>query len=216
MEAEANARINGLTSTAGPDASSIAFLQARAHRLIENERAYGEREAFIDRVSWERRHTPDGGYPNALPPAPEPGMENREDGESERLRHVRASREREIERLHQVRRDLRRLGRRRPAPTPPYTEPDIAFIAHTGRLYRDSPVPSSLTPARSPVRLSPPDGETEVSSVRNSGPEEPLAAPNLTAARARYRELRDEVSTTKFFPASRHCVFSFKNLWTCC
>lgn len=189
--------------------ASIASLQARAHRFIESERALSERVSLSDPVSWERRHTPDGGYPNALPPAPDPELESRVERENERLRQVRASREREIERLHQVRRDLRRLGRRRPAPTPPYTETDIAFMARSARLYRDSPVPSSLTPARSPERLSPPDGEADISSVRNSGLEESSAVPNLVAARARYRELRDEVSTTDILPARHYCVFSF-------
>jgi hypothetical protein len=178
---------------------SITSLRDRAHRLFENERALSERVSLSEPLSWERRHRPDGieDYPNALPPAPDPESEvnNNLERERERLLQVRASREREIERLHQVRRDLRRMGRRRPAPTPPYTETDIAFMARSARLYRDSPVPSSLTPARSPIRLTPPEGEAELSSVRNTGPEESSDFPNIAT---RYRELREEVSTTTF------------------
>ena len=157
-------------------------------------------------MSWERRHSPDEPYSNALPPAPDPELESRINLERERehLLQVRASREREIQRLHAVRRDLRSMGRRRPAPTPPYTETDIAFMARSARLYRDSPVPSSLTPARSPVRLSPAEGEAEFSNLRNSGPEETSDLAALAAARearhARYRELRDEVSFSTLFP----------------
>ena len=162
--------------------SSIASLQARANRLFENERV-----ALSDPLSWERSHSPDviQGYDlSFLPPAPDPELE------------TRISQEREMERLHQVRRDLRRMGRRRPAPTPPYTETDIALIARTSR---DSPRPSSLTPALSPARLSPPDGEAEISRARYTEPEESDFAALVAARTSRYRALREEVSSN-FYP----------------
>ena len=160
--------------------SSIAALNAHANRFHESERT-----ALGEPLSWERRHTieslRDFDSP-ILPPAPDPELE------------ARISREREIERLHQVRRDLRRMGRRRPAPTPPYTETDMAFM----RRPRDSPRPSSLTPARSPARPSPPGADAETSSIRNDQ-ESDFAA--MVAARAsRYREIREGVSIYKSPP----------------
>ena len=114
-----------------------------------------------------------------LPPAPDP-------------ERTQISRVREMERLHQVRRDLRRMSRRRPAPTPPYTETDIAFIARTGR---DSPRPSSLTPALSPSRISPPEGEAEISSVRYHDPEQTDLEASLEARASRI--LNNEVSISE-------------------
>jgi hypothetical protein len=169
---------------------------------VESERALGERVS--DPVSWERRHTPDGGYPNALPPVPDPEMESRAD----RMQRLRQIDESQSERLDQIQRDLRILGRRRPAPTPPYTETDIAFMARRARLRRD-PVTSSLTPARSPVRISPPGDEAEISTSLNSGPEELPADLDLAAEN---RELRDNVSTINLYPGWRYCVFSFNDL----
>ena len=66
-------------------------------------------------------------------------------------------RQRELEGLHQIRRELRRI-RRRPAPTPPYTETDIAFMARMGR---DSPRLRYSRATLTPPRRSPPEGETE-------------------------------------------------------
>jgi hypothetical protein len=122
------------------EASSIASLQARAHRLFDDERM-----RLRDTMSFERQHLhpPHTDIDGPLmPPVPESrdysGIDERE-------------RRREIQRLHEVRRDLRRIARRRPAPTPPYTETDLALMA---RLGTDSPRPSSLTPAVSPPRES--------------------------------------------------------------
>jgi len=170
--------------------ASIATLQARANRFLENERT-----TLGDPLSWERQHPVSVTLREfdspILPPAPDPELE------------ARMSREREIERLHQVRRDLRRMGRRRPAPTPPYTETDMAFMA---RRARDSPRPSSLTPALSPSRLSPPEGEAETSSVRNEQEESDFAA--LVAARAsRYRALREEVRIETSTP----CILTLRH-----
>ncbi|PBP25098.1 hypothetical protein BUE80_DR003916 [Diplocarpon rosae] len=54
--------------------------------------------------------------------------------------------QREIYRARQLRLDLRRLGRRHPAPTPPYTDGDLAPLSRT-----DSPrLSSSVTPVLSP------------------------------------------------------------------
>jgi hypothetical protein len=85
------------------------------------------------------------------------------------------------------------MGRRRPAPTPPYAEADFLFIAGTAR---DSPRPSSLTPALSPSRLSPPEGEAEISSVRYHDPEQSDFEASLEARAA--RTLSNEVSIRHF------------------
>jgi hypothetical protein len=131
-----------------PDVTSVASLHARAHRMFEDERM-----RLRDTLSFERQHPPpprdvDGPL---MPPVPE----SRDYSSFEERR-------REIQRLHDVRRDLRRIARRRPAPTPPYTETDLAFMA---RIAHDSPQPSSLTPVLSPSR--PVDG-ADAENTRSS------------------------------------------------
>lgn len=115
--------------------------RARAYRMFEDERM-----RLRDTLSFERQpppaRDPDGPL---MPPVPE----SRDYTSFEERR-------REIQRLHDVRRDLRRIARRRPAPTPPYTETDLAFMARTAS---DSPQPSSQTPTLSPTRTS--DGVEE-------------------------------------------------------
>jgi hypothetical protein len=120
----------------------VASLHARAHRMFEDERM-----RLRDTLSFERQHPPTREIDGPLmPPVPESRDYSAFD-----------ERRREIQRLHDVRRDLRRIARRRPAPTPPYTETDLAFMARVGT---DSPRPSSLTPALSPARrLDPTDTE---------------------------------------------------------
>jgi hypothetical protein len=117
-----------------PDVNSAASLHARAHRMFEDERM-----RLRDTLSFERQHPPTREIDGPLmPPVPESRDYSTFD-----------ERRREIQRLHDVRRDLRRIARRRPAPTPPYTETDLAFMARVGT---DSPRPSSLTPTLSPPR----------------------------------------------------------------
>jgi hypothetical protein len=114
--------------------TSIASLQARAQRMFEEEQSR-VREPF----SFERLHPsntePDGPM---MPPVPE----------SRDYASIEA-RQLEIQRLRQARQDLRRMARRHPAPTPPYTDNDPASMTRPGT---DSPRPSSLTPALSPLR----------------------------------------------------------------
>ncbi|KAH7356630.1 hypothetical protein BKA65DRAFT_534440 [Rhexocercosporidium sp. MPI-PUGE-AT-0058] len=110
---------------------SPAALQMRAFRMVEQERM-----RMRDPLSFERQHpsNPDVDGP-LMPPVPE-----------SRDYSVAEERHREIYRLRQVRQDLRRMARRHPAPTPPYTDSDLAFLART-----DSPrLSSSLTPVLSP------------------------------------------------------------------
>ncbi|KAG4438420.1 hypothetical protein IFR05_006126 [Cadophora sp. M221] len=110
---------------------SSAALQMRALRMVEQERM-----RMHDSLSFERQHpsNPDVDGP-LMPPVPE-----------SRDYSVAEERQREIYRLRQVRQDLRRMARRHPAPTPPYTDSDLAFLART-----DSPrLSSSLTPVLSP------------------------------------------------------------------
>lgn len=115
---------------------------ARAARAVEDEQM-----RLRDTISFERQHPPNVVVDGPLmPPAPEP-----RDYASPEVRR------REIQRLLEVRRDLRRIARRRPAPTPPYTDTDLALMARMGT---ESPGPSADTPARSPQRAS---GETEIS-----------------------------------------------------
>jgi hypothetical protein len=113
---------------------SGAPFQSRAIRMFEQERM-----RLRDTLSFERQHAPNSELDGPLmPPVPESrdyaGVEERQ---------------REIQRLRQVRQDLRRMARRQPAPTPPYTDRDIDYMARTGTGI-NSPRPSSLTPALSP------------------------------------------------------------------
>lgn len=98
-----------------------------------------ERMRLRDTLSFERRYPPsneiDGPF---MPPVPE----SRDFSGTE-------ERQREILRLRAIRQDLRRIARRRPAPTPPYTDTDLNFLARNGPGI-DSPRLSSSTPARSP------------------------------------------------------------------
>ena len=112
-------------------------LQTRAFRMFEREQM-----RLRDTLSFEREHLPSAEMDGPMmPPVPE-----------SRDFAGTVERQREIQRLQQVRRDLRRMARRRPAPTPPYTDTDLAFMAPAGI---ESPRPSSLTPALSPVRQAP-------------------------------------------------------------
>lgn len=113
-----------------PELSSAS--PARGARTAEDERM-----RIRDTISFERQHPPNVVIDGPLmPPAPEP-----RDYASADVRR------REIQRILEMRRDLRRIARRRPAPTPPYTDTDLALMARMGT---ESPRPSSGTPARSP------------------------------------------------------------------
>jgi hypothetical protein len=126
-------------SSGGPshenEMRSGALFQSRgAMRMFEQDRM-----RLRDTLSFERQHAPHSEMDGPLmPPVPESrdyaGVEERQ---------------REIQRLRQVRQDLRRMARRQPAPTPPYTDRDIDYMARTGTGI-NSPRPSSLTPALSP------------------------------------------------------------------
>jgi len=130
---------------------SAASLQSRAMRLFEQERM-----RLRDTLSFERQHPPnsemDGPF---MPPVPESrdytGIEERQ---------------REILRLRQVRQDLRRMARRHPAPTPPYTDRDAEYMVRSA-TGPDSPR-LSMTPALSPMHQN--SGDVE------SPPRRPLEA----------------------------------------
>lgn len=130
-----------------PDATSVASLHARAHRMFEDERM-----RLRDTISFERQHPPTREHDGRLmPPVPEPSNHTSLE-----------ERERELRGLLQIRRDLR-AERRGPAPTPPYTESDLTFMARIGT---HSARPASHTPALSPPRR-PNAGDPE--SSRTSG-----------------------------------------------
>jgi len=128
------------------DSASVASLQARiAQRIFEEE----QQSRIRDINPFARQPPPNAESDGPLmPPVPESrdytaGMEERT---------------REIQRMRQVRQDLRRMARRHPAPTPPYTDTDLTLIARIGS---DSPRPSTLTPALSPLRqLSTGEGDS--------------------------------------------------------
>lgn len=133
---------------------------SNSDRIREDGRSIFEQERMRlrDTLSFERQHPPsneiDGPF---MPPVPE----SRDfSATEERQRDVRDN-----FRLRSLaRQDLRRVARRRPAPTPPYTDTDLNFMARSGRGI-DLPRPSSLTPARSPSHPS--VGETDVSPRPN-------------------------------------------------
>lgn len=116
-----------------------------------------ERMRLRDTLSFERQHPPsnevDGPF---MPPVPE----SRDYSGTE-------EREREILRVRAMRQDMRRMARRRPAPTPPYTDIDLSVntLFNDGRPGIDSPRPSSLTPVRSPSHQSSP-AEADISPRR--------------------------------------------------
>jgi len=116
------------------DGTSVLSIQARAHQLFD-----GESSRLRDVLSFERQHRPNAEVDGPLmPPVPE----SRDYSSTE-------ERQRELQRVYQVRQDLRRMARRQPAPTPPYTDTDLALINRIGLEY--SPRTSSLTPRRSPT-----------------------------------------------------------------
>ncbi|PVH84353.1 hypothetical protein DL98DRAFT_651587 [Cadophora sp. DSE1049] len=169
------------------DLPSLAPLHSRAMRIVEQER---ERARMRDALSFERQHPLNSDIDGPLmPPVPE-----------SRDYSFAEERQREIHRLRQVRQDLRRMARRHPAPTPPYTDSDLAFLART-----DSPrLSSSMTPVLSPSHqpsigdsFSPPrrsleDAEFSFTSVR--GPFTDSMGRSSTSLSERVRSLNQTAS----------------------
>ncbi|PQE30508.1 hypothetical protein CJF32_00010229 [Rutstroemia sp. NJR-2017a WRK4] len=102
-----------------------------------------------DNWSFERQHAPttDADGP-LMPPVPE-----------SRDYSATTEHQRDLRRLYQVRQDLRRMARRRPAPTPPYTDTDIAFISRLSSS--DPPRQSSSTPRLTPPNEDAAEGSTQ-------------------------------------------------------
>jgi len=128
------------------DATPVASIQAaQAHRMFERERM-----RLRDNLSFERRYPPVTEVDAPLmPPVPESTEFNDtiSDQEQIRLRHF-AERRIERERSHDARRDLRRIARRRPAPTPPYSEREVS-LRESSNSPRLSPTPP-LSVSRQP------------------------------------------------------------------
>jgi hypothetical protein len=121
--------------------STVASSHARAQRLLEEGRATLRRYS----PSFERQHVASSEEQDPLmPPVPEPGDYA-----------ALVGRHRDLQRLHQVRQDLRRLARRNAAPTPPYTETEASSNTPPNQ---DDSRPSSLTPAISSIHQSIVDG----------------------------------------------------------
>lgn len=126
--------------TSPPDDGELTFvgnIQDRAQRMFEAGQA-----RLRDTLSFERQHS----HPrptNAeidgplMPPVPESRDYTSLEERHQRLRNI-----------------SRRIAARNSAPTPPYTENDLASLPRIGS---DSPGPNSLTPALSPARQSPPN-----------------------------------------------------------
>lgn len=114
-----------------------------------------------DQLSFERRRT--GAEDNdgpALPPAPESEDFNSSSRlEALRMIHRSIARDREAYQLQEARRrqELRRMARRRTAPTPPYAEGDMNYAPRANGPEGEERR-SILTPARS---SSHPDSEYE-------------------------------------------------------
>ncbi|KAF4637344.1 hypothetical protein G7Y89_g740 [Cudoniella acicularis] len=137
--------------------SSVASHRERLHRIFEADRTRSRGPI----LSFERRSPPDAEADGPLPMPPVPET---------RDYYAIGERQSEFNRLRQ-RHELRRLARN-PAPTPPYTDTDLAFLARTGS---ETPRTSSLTPALSPSRQGPSD-DVESSSRSN------LETPDLTSS----------------------------------
>lgn len=124
LEREREASENRQMSPTEQDVATESTRSTRT-RLLEPQ----SRMMLRDSLSFERRHGPEADVDGPLLPV---ASEMRD---SERGRWAIA---------HQARREIDRLARRRPAPTPPYNDGEYAYI--TG----DTPHPDSLTPALSP------------------------------------------------------------------
>ncbi|KAH8596511.1 hypothetical protein B0O99DRAFT_620618 [Bisporella sp. PMI_857] len=133
-----------LGMTAGlPDASYTEYAVVGGQRispsddsegvLARGHRIWNERMRLRDTLSFERQYPPSMDVDGPLmPPVPESRDYSSFD-----------DRRREIERINI--RDLRRLARRHPAPTPPYTETDITRLGHIGS---ESPRNATTSPSR--------------------------------------------------------------------
>ncbi len=166
---------------------SPASLQSRAMRMFEQERI-----RLRDPLSFERQHPSNTEDGPLMPPVPESrdyaGIEERQ---------------REIYRLRQVRQDLRRMARRHPAPTPPYTDNDLAFLTRT-----ESPrLSSSLAPVLSPSH-QPSTGDMD------SPPRRPLEESDysFTARGQTYNDVSFLISEHFQFEATRVVVSSARAL----
>lgn len=137
--------------------SSTASFHARALRSFE------DRMRLRDTLSFEPQSVPTSDPDGPLPPVPE----SRDYSRAEEI-------QREIQHLSQVRleirHNLRRMARRiQPAPTPPYTEGEVMFMARAETNLRPPRNFSSFTPDLS---LSPleqrPTSEVETSTGPDS------------------------------------------------
>lgn len=131
---------------------SSASLQLRALRMVEQRQMRTR-----DPLSFERQNPSN---PHADGPLMPPVPESRDYSAAEERRRMRGARERY---------QLRRIERRQAAPTPPYTDSDLAFLARS-----DSPrLSSSLTPVLSPTHQA-------LSGDMDSPPRRPLEETEFT------------------------------------
>ena len=113
--------------------TSGAYIQERAHRIFE-----AGQTRLRDTLSFERqnpRATNSEMDGPLMPPVPESRDYSAIEDHQQRMRHI----------------SRRLAARRNLAPTPPYTETDLASLPRIGSDY---PRPSTLTPALSPSRQS--------------------------------------------------------------
>jgi len=121
--------------------TSVAYIQERAHRIFE-----AGQTRLRDTMSFERQN-PHPRPSNTeldgplMPPVPESRDYSAIEDHQQRMRHI----------------SRRLAARRNLAPTPPYTETDLASLPQIGS---DSPRPSTLTPALSPSRQPSSDVES--------------------------------------------------------
>lgn len=146
-----------------PDTPGGAPPRDEDNIIVPQETDY-ERLRLHDQLSFERQRT--GAEDNdgpSLPPAPESEDFNSSSRlEALRMIHRSVARDREAYQLQEARRrqELRRMARRRTAPTPPYVEGDMTYNPRANRPEGEERR-SILTPARS---LSRPEPEYEATT----------------------------------------------------
>lgn len=159
------------SSLAETQLAAVTSLRARAQRMLESEHAAPRDHIIFERIP---PHRPQSEGP-MMPPVPE----SRDYASLD-------SRRRDIQRSRQARIEARRLSRRQPAPTPPYTDFDRvpSILRET-----DSPQPFSLTPALSPSRQASDNPSrwvnTEELLFNSSRSEHPRSTPPVTDVSSR-------------------------------
>ncbi|KAI9054208.1 hypothetical protein LZ554_001378 [Drepanopeziza brunnea f. sp. 'monogermtubi'] len=113
--------------------------QMRTLRMLDEQRVRAR-----DPLSFERQRTSNGEDGPLMPPVPE---------SRDYAGDVR-ERQREVHRVRQMGQELRRMGRRSHAATPPYTDSDLVYLSRTDPPRLSTSLTPVLSPSHQPTRRS--------------------------------------------------------------